>query len=57
MDEGKYRRSVMDWQNKCCSKCRKPLVYEDDPPMYAGWRLDCTCWNEPKPTDSAGEQP
>lgn len=47
MDEHAYRLSIMDWVNKCCTKCRKPLVYEDYQPMYAGWRLDCTCWDEP----------
>jgi len=53
MDEQLYNRSIMDWVNKCCAKCRKPLMYEDDPPIYAGWRLDCTCWDEPTPPDSA----
>lgn len=39
--------SIIDWPNKCCAKCRKPLVYDNTFPQYAGYRLDCTCWDEP----------
>jgi hypothetical protein len=40
--------SIMDWLNKCCAKCRKPLVFEKHPhtEAYDGWRLDCDCWDE-----------
>lgn len=41
---------MIDWPNKCCAKCRKPLVYVEDryrgEAGYAGWRLDCICWDE-----------
>lgn len=34
---------------KCCTKCDRPLVYMEDnyrgQAGYAGWRLDCTCWD------------
>jgi hypothetical protein len=49
--------SIMDWPNKCCSKCRKPLVYEELG-EYSGWRLDCKCWDDPPtvPSETVSER-